>query len=109
MSNVTEFRAAEYHHLCHALRWIQFQPCSDPDRIFLDIIKYWVMICAEYFHVGLQFLIPSFILEVVDYHTIALNQFPPNSISYLIAFITKCRMIGIEPDIDVFHYFFLPG
>lgn len=105
-SNVTLWRAAEYHHLIHAPRTLQFRECTKHERITSQPIDSWVPIYAEYFKVGLRFPILPFILEVLEYHNIVLNQLTPNSMRVLISFITKSRFVRVEPTIRLFHNFY---
>lgn len=77
------------------------------ERICSAPIDSWLPFCAEFFQVGLRFPIPKFILDILEYHSIAINQLPPNSMRYLIAFMSKCRLLGIIPIVDLFHTFFV--
>lgn len=104
-SNVTRLRAAEYHHLIHAPRILQMRNCTRFERICSAPVDGWLPICAEYFRVGLRFPIPQFILDVLASHNIAINQLTPNAMRYLIAFMSKCILVGIEPTVDLFHCF----
>lgn len=63
--------------------------CTEAERICSAPIDGWFPICAEFFRVGLRFPIPQFILDILAYHQIAINQLPPNSMRYLIASMSK--------------------
>lgn len=106
-SLVTRLRVAEYHHMIHAPRSLQMRNCTRSERICSVPVDSWLPICAGFFRVGLRFPIPKFILDVLEYHSIAINQLPPNSMRYLIAFMSKCRLLGIIPTVDLFHTFFV--
>lgn len=106
-SLVTRVRAAEYHHMIFSPRSLQMRRCTRAERIGSAPVDLWLPICAEFFRVGLRFPIPTFILDVLEYHSIAINQLPPNSMRYLIAFMPKCRLLGIIPTVDLFHTFFV--
>lgn len=107
LSFVTRVRVAEYHHMIFAPRSLQMRNCTRAERVCSAPIDAWLPICAEFFRVGLRFPIPSFILDILEYHTIAINQLPPNSMRYLIAFMSKCLLLGITPTVDLFHTFFV--
>lgn len=106
-SFVTRLRTAEYHHLIHAPRTLQMRNCTRSEHICSAPIDSWLPICAEFFRVSLRFPIPQFILDVLNYHNIFINQLSPNSMRYLIAFMSKCRLLGILPTVELFHCFFV--
>lgn len=89
MSNVTLWHASEYHHLIHTLLTLQFQECTKHERITSRPIKGWVPFYAEFLKIGICFPLPLFLLEVLDYNNTGINHLTPNSMRYVLAFITN--------------------
>lgn len=62
----------------------------------------WLGVYKEAFEIGLRFLIPSFLLNLLTFYSISLCTLTPNSLRIVLGFLIICFPV-IWPSLSLFH------
>lgn len=107
-SNVSLMKCTEYHWIAHLPRTIEVRPAGKNERICSLPPGGSVAFNGEHIRDGLSVPLPPFLLQLLQFYKLALAQLSPNSIRLVLAYMARCKLLGISPHVDAFRYYFMP-